>query len=432
MCQKPVRVRDKWGLHLTTAQCRKCTECIKARKRSFTGKILAEMQTSAYTLFATFTYGGGYDNPAAYVMQYRHFQKYLKQLRKHGFKVRYLCVGEFGTERGRVHFHAMLFFDELPYPWKLNERIDCPFWPYGKAQYEKPRSAQASAAYIMDYLDKSNLSKAELKYSVRPMLGETYLIDWATEQARMGLPIFQNGNVYSVPGNTRADGRLFYYPIERDRAAYRKVIESWITEWIRVRPSEAMPLNEELQNWIDEEYLVIHRWPESWKEYFGRMYDLHEPSRILRMHIQLDAQHHVTVWPAVARLTKIDGGKIQWAKVLQLPPSADGKPVELLREVQGRHEPHEALLTLATAFVQDPQTSSVTSPGRGPDRNPAERWAKKRSMESGKREPPSGGSRGARPPFPMPCAALVRQNAPHSQPRSGKPNQSSKLSTGGD
>lgn len=275
MCVRPIQKRNKYGEIVVTAQCRKCEQCVKARKRSYTGKILAEMTTAYRTFFVTLTYAGGYDNVKAYVINYKHFQNYLKKLRNAGYNPRYLAVGEFGGDKGRAHFHAMLFFQDSNIPdWKLDERIECEFWEHGKVQYELPRSKQGSAAYIMDYLDKDNLAKSQLKFSTRPMLGETYLLDMARKAAVAGVAIFQDGNRYTIPGNAREDGSLYWYPLERERRAYGDVIMMFISTWIKHRFNEPLPMNEEIEMFMDEIENNKQHWPAHMRAYMEKHYGI--------------------------------------------------------------------------------------------------------------------------------------------------------------
>lgn len=247
LCTKPVYCRERGHL----GPCRKCEECVKARKRSYTGRILAEMIYAHTTHFFTFTYGGGYNNPDAYVLDYTHFQKLVAHWRDDlGYKFRYLVVGEFGDERQRAHWHAMIFWETHHQPELiLDERINYDWWPHGTVQAELPRSGQGSASYIMDYLDKDGM-KTTLKASKRPPLGDRFLLEYAVEHARKGVPIFGSGNVYTLPGNLNKDGKPFYYPVEKTRAIYHKMVLTWISEFERHYPDRPPRLSPTLKEWM--------------------------------------------------------------------------------------------------------------------------------------------------------------------------------------
>lgn len=234
--------------------CRKCEECIRARKRSYTGRILCEMEYAHSVDFFTFTYGGGYSNPDAYVLDYAHVQRLFKRWRKvNDYRFRYLVVGEFGTQKQRAHWHAMIFWDDTNKPeFQYDEDVNYDWWEHGHVRVEKPRSGQASASYIMDYLDKDQMMKTQIKFSTVPALGERYLLEYAADHARKGVPLFARGNIYTIPGNNKADGKPFYYPVEKDRAVFVKMIMTWVAEFRRNHPDKPPALSPLIEEWLDD------------------------------------------------------------------------------------------------------------------------------------------------------------------------------------
>ena len=48
-------------------------------------------------------------------LDYTHWQKFIRSLKKrnNGKTIRYFAVGEYGDQRGRPHFHALLFNHRL-------------------------------------------------------------------------------------------------------------------------------------------------------------------------------------------------------------------------------------------------------------------------------------------------------------------------------
>jgi len=254
MCSRPLLIQRDKNLGDVVAQCRKCDECMKARKRAWIGRLLAEEKTAAATWFATFTYGGGYDNDKAYSLDYADLQKLFKRIRKAGHKFSYLAVGEYGTEKSRAHFHVLFFWKSSPPPVeKMDARIDWPFWDLGFTQIEFPRSAQGAAAYVMDYLDKDNLNGAKLKFSKNPALGATYLVQYAERQAVHGLSLFQNGNTYTVDGNVNpSTGENWFYHLDRDSVLYSRMMMAYLRTWSELRPTERIPQSAEFADWFDD------------------------------------------------------------------------------------------------------------------------------------------------------------------------------------
>lgn len=278
MCIMPLQIHlDR---HETImAQCRKCEQCIAARKRHWIGRLNAEEQTADTVWFTTLTYGGGYENSEAYWLDYSHVQKMFKRLRKAGHKFKYLCVGEYGGERSRAHWHVIFYWQTPPPEVKMDEQIDWSYWDEGVSQIEYPRSNQAAAAYIMDYLSKDNLSKNLLKYSKNPCLGESYLLDYARERATEGLGIFGDGDRYTIPNNLNSAGEAFWYSVGRQTALYNRMFDAYLLEWALVRPTQKLPLNEEMLAYV-EELLQLDDLPPRLEKYFELIYDQgpHEPT----------------------------------------------------------------------------------------------------------------------------------------------------------
>jgi len=223
------------GDKTVTISCRKCDQCVAARKRHWIGRINAEAETAKSVTFATFTYDGGYDRNEAYFLKYIDFQRLLKRLRRRGHRFSYVAVGEYGSKASRAHFHALFFWDgpepSVPYdrriPYAKNPTgQEQNIWPEGFIQFERPRSKQACAAYLMDYLDKDNVDC--LKYSKVPALGEKYLLEYAAKIGRNGLTLFRESDRYTIPSNKRANGQLFYYPVGRSTAIYERMIIAFL------------------------------------------------------------------------------------------------------------------------------------------------------------------------------------------------------------
>lgn len=250
------------------ASCRKCEACRKAKRRHWVGRINAEASTSDSVTFATFTYGDG-DTNDAYFLHYEDLQKCFKRLRRRGFRFKYVAVGEYGSKKERAHFHALIFwsgkepgvvYDRHVYykhPWKPSQN----FWPHGFLQFERPRSRQASAAYIMKYLEKDDT--ACLKYSKAPPLGSDYLIEYAKRHARTGLTLFLESDRFSIPDNVRSNGKLYYYPVGRHTVLYEEMICAYLREYYLHALSADLvpPLSKEVTEWIEDACQNPDRYP---------------------------------------------------------------------------------------------------------------------------------------------------------------------------
>ena len=251
MCRTPVKIQGKYQGEDTVVQCRKCEDCIAARKRHWIGRMLAEEQTCHSVWFATLTYAGGYGNTDAYWINYTHAQRFFKRLRKTGHKFKYVAVGEHGTEGERAHFHIMIFWQNEPPEVTMDENFQWEYWPHGHSYLELPRSKQGCAVYIMDYLNKDNLKRAVMKYSKNPMLGHEYLVKHAEEYVTNGLSLFAESDRFTIPNNPSQSGKPFYYPVGRDTAMYRDMMDAYLNKWAYERPDQPLPLNEDLTEYLE-------------------------------------------------------------------------------------------------------------------------------------------------------------------------------------
>lgn len=201
MCLAPIAL-SLVGL----VECRKCWQCKRNRVDDLVGRCIAESHMATETLAVTLTYGGG-DVPEAAVLVYSDFQRFMKRLRKAGFKVRYIVAGEFGSAKGRAHWHAILFFygkapvaavdpekrepDEVFYPRFEDDaaaRISWSYWPHGYSWCEKP--GYKAFRYVCKYVLKSEqqeISVGHLAMSKKPPLGDGWFRQLAEQYVDQGL-----------------------------------------------------------------------------------------------------------------------------------------------------------------------------------------------------------------------------------------------------
>lgn len=190
MCTNPINIS-----HDLEVSCRSCDECLGTRKNSWVARAMAEKATSADVLAITLTYADDDEGKAplgARVFRYRDFQLFLKRLRsayfdehgEHG-QIRYICCGEQGSKRGRVHWHVLLFaerslanlgtfsrsdepFQEMP----IETRSDWSLWPHGFVYVQRPDAG--GIAYVLKYAMKDQFGGHKSKGSARFTKSETY------------------------------------------------------------------------------------------------------------------------------------------------------------------------------------------------------------------------------------------------------------------
>lgn len=109
---------------------------------------------------------------ASKVVTPRHFQNFIKRLRKRGHKIRYLAVGEYGSLKGRAHFHALLFFQgQAPQiPHKQNANLP-DLWPHGHI-FADWAVTDPHIRYVCKYLmEPQKKGKGWFSVSKNPALG---------------------------------------------------------------------------------------------------------------------------------------------------------------------------------------------------------------------------------------------------------------------
>lgn len=101
--------------------CGHCSACLRNRMNEWISRLRCEKLVHDCGSFVTLTYK---DNPGDLFK--RDVQLFLKRLRNASrdfgvpdFKLRYFVAGEFGSKKGRPHWHGLLFgLDALSSPWK--------------------------------------------------------------------------------------------------------------------------------------------------------------------------------------------------------------------------------------------------------------------------------------------------------------------------
>lgn len=88
--------------------CGKCLACLTNKRNDWAFRLEQEYKASKGACFITLTYHPKFCPD--YGVDKRHVQLYMKRLRKRfGKKLRYFCVGEYGTKYERPHYHILLF-----------------------------------------------------------------------------------------------------------------------------------------------------------------------------------------------------------------------------------------------------------------------------------------------------------------------------------
>lgn len=140
--------------------CGGCDGCRVERARQWAVRCMHEASRHDDNAFATLTYSDEY-LPAGGSLDKRALQLFFKRLRKaiSPRRVRYYAVGEYGSQFGRPHYHALLFGYDFSDKVRLQERGGstvwsshslAELWPYGL--HELGSVTFASASYCAQYM----------------------------------------------------------------------------------------------------------------------------------------------------------------------------------------------------------------------------------------------------------------------------------------
>lgn len=150
-----------------TIPCGQCIGCRLERSRQWAVRCMHEADMHQDNCFITLTYDEEH-LPIDESLNVKHFQKFMKRLRKstQPKKIRYYHCGEYGSDRNRPHYHALIFnheFTDKQY-WKTDNgntlhtsRILETLW--GKGQCIIGEVTFDSAAYVAQYILKKQTGR---------------------------------------------------------------------------------------------------------------------------------------------------------------------------------------------------------------------------------------------------------------------------------
>jgi len=162
-----------------TVPCGKCVACLMSKRQDWITRLKMEHRASSGSVFLTLTYDRE-NLPEDGRLSKRDFQLFIKRVRKKVERLRYYCVGEYGSKTGRPHYHAVLF--NVPPELKFDA-----FWKKGITHVGKVTAA--SVAYVTKYIVQPKNSDQFSLMSRAYGLGLNYLTDamvaWHREDGRL-------------------------------------------------------------------------------------------------------------------------------------------------------------------------------------------------------------------------------------------------------
>ena len=273
MCLSPININGQETF------CRECWQCRREKLHDYVGRCIAEQETADVTIALTLTYADpkqrfkmdyDFDNGwkgeyppeellhAMYpdaganraTLVYKDFQNMLKYLRvadagQHGNrikKVRYIVAGEYGSKKGRSHWHAVLFIYGAQAKQALadmgieiNKRVKFKAWKHGHTYVQNPD--MNGFKYVLKYLMKDQeqsvnvshfaMSKGHYREGkvIDGPLGYEYFMERAEEMVAKG--IHYNTLIYKFAKCKDYKGRYIKF---RLRGRMREMFEERYTQ----------------------------------------------------------------------------------------------------------------------------------------------------------------------------------------------------------
>lgn len=230
------------GWHMVP--CGKCAYCLTNRRSSWMFRVAQEMKNQEYPgYFITLTYDEKHVRRTAsgrLSLRFRDVQLFLKRVRKAKYYCKYICVGEYGSNTKRPHYHMLLWTD-CPV-----EKIES-FWKMGSIHFGK--ITMASAMYTLKYIiqpkqkAEDDLEPTRAQFSKG--LGLSYLTramyDWHTRDydnpemfayidgSKVSLPRYYKDKIFTKYQRRRFAHAAKWESIRKRRKRMRELIAQGVT-----------------------------------------------------------------------------------------------------------------------------------------------------------------------------------------------------------
>lgn len=274
-----------WG------DCGHCEQCRRTRFNDVSGRLFAEAKTCPGQIdTVTLTYGFDYryhnaevlKNPHAVGFFYEDVQGYLKRLRHNSDGCRFFVAGECGSEKGRVHWHMIVFWQGKPCPnieyekeyfmhwaetpeqaqargvrgrWAKGKAL----WPHGFSYWQPVRRFGelqfGSIAYVAKYIMKDNvLNGVDMNgfkhrgLSSQPPIGSEYFRQLA--RLHVDSQLSPQDWRYRFPEVRYPDGKQRWFPLPR--GASRDIyLGEFVEQWRLRYGNDKWPFSQPVQNYLD-------------------------------------------------------------------------------------------------------------------------------------------------------------------------------------
>lgn len=244
--------------------CRKCKQCIDNYILDWSGRCIAEMVNCRAPLFVSLTYGrdplyGTVQHERAVALTYTDVQTFIRALRDAGNVFRYVAVGEYGSEKGRAHWHLLMFFrDREPAGIRKDlPRFTWDFWPHGFSEVGDLHIG--GVRYAMKYIRKDRVShldgvrQSSFTMSKNPPLGDMFFRQRAQTFVNAGLSPrdlvygFADVRTKAAPGKPSVPLKFYLHGKSREN-----FLEYFRMEWFRKYGNNDWPSSPLLEEYEDK------------------------------------------------------------------------------------------------------------------------------------------------------------------------------------
>lgn len=243
--------------------CGRCMECRIRKRREWAIRCMHEASLHDRNAYITLTYNDEH-LPAFGALVKSDFQKFMKRLRKSvDHEIRYFHAGEYGDDRRRPHYHALLFGHSFPDMVRYGTRNGHPIygsvalgklWPQGF--HEIGEVTFESASYVASYVEKKVMGNDEVAEEmakkayarVDPSTGEVAQVqpEYATMSRRPGIGrgwLEKYGHEVALHDSVIVSGREL-----RPARYYDEVLKVTEAELMRVVKRKRKQAMEECEN----------------------------------------------------------------------------------------------------------------------------------------------------------------------------------------
>lgn len=209
MCLYPKKIVHYETGQIIRVQCGRCYECEREKANEWSLRIMQEASLYEKNCFVTLTYDEEHV-PLDFEVSRREVQLFMKRLRKKisPARVRFFACGEYGSKRGRPHYHFILFGFFPPDAELLYEKKSIKYYTsdflsevWTKGFITISEVTLESAKYCAKYLQKFVVNDEEVKQkpfvqmSNRPGIGfDAINPDWIKSDS-----IYYQGKKFKIP-----------------------------------------------------------------------------------------------------------------------------------------------------------------------------------------------------------------------------------------